>query len=207
MFVKGIFASLLLISATAMAEENVPEYREKIGNMLDNPAYTRSIQHKSNIPLPPKKPLFNLPEKRLHLKSIHTGEEIHVAFWRSGAYLQSGLTQLNKFLRDHRTGDVTKMDPELFALVHRVYEKSGSHKPIEIISGFRSIKTNDMLRAQGRNVAKNSQHVQGKAMDIRITDVPLKKQRDIALEMGVGGVGFYSASRFIHVDTGRPRRW
>lgn len=149
----------------------------------------------------------SLPSKSLHLKSIHTHETINLVFWEDGAYIPEALAKLNHFLRDHRTGDVTTMDPELFMIVHRLYDDMDATGPIEIISGHRSKRTNDMLRRQGRKVATKSQHVLGKAMDIRMPGVPLKKLRDTALSYGLGGVGFYRVSNFVHVDTGRPRFW
>ncbi len=149
----------------------------------------------------------SLPKKRLRLKSINTGEEIDVAFWKDGAYLPEGLDKLNHFLRDHRDGHVTKMDPELFMIVHRIYDDLDATSVIEVISGHRSKRSNEMLRSMGRKVAKNSQHILGKAMDFRIPDIPLIDVRDKALSYGLGGVGYYKSSNFVHVDTGRPRRW
>lgn len=99
------------------------------------------------------------------------------------------------------------MDPELFMLIHRLYDDLDATGIIEVISGHRSKKTNDMLRRIGRKVAKRSQHILGKAIDIRIPSVPLKKVREKALSYGAGGVGYYAKSNFIHIDTGRPRFW
>jgi uncharacterized protein YcbK (DUF882 family) len=148
-----------------------------------------------------------LPSRALHLKSIHTGEEINIIFWKDGAYIGAALARLDYFLRDHRTNDVTEMDPELYTLVHRLYRDMEARGPIHIISGHRSAKTNEMLRKMGRQVARKSQHVLGKAVDIRMPGVNLKALRNKALSYGVGGVGFYPNSDFVHVDTGRPRFW
>lgn len=166
-----------------------------------------AVDAPKHFPKPDVKPLYHLPDKSLHMRSTHTGEEINIVFWKDGAYVKDALLRLNYFLRDHRTNDVKAMDPELFMLVSRLYNDVGGKGAIEIISGHRSKKTNNMLRKQGRKVAKKSQHVKGTAMDIRIPNVPLKIVRDTALSYGLGGVGYYSRSNFVHVDTGRPRFW
>jgi uncharacterized protein YcbK (DUF882 family) len=155
----------------------------------------------------PAKPQKQWGEKRLRLHSLHTGETVDVVFWRNGHYVPQGLRELKHMLRDHRSGDEIDMDPELFALVHRLYTDVGGKGAIQVISGHRSAKTNAMLRRIGRNVAKKSQHVLGTAMDIRIPGVPLKVLRDTALSYKAGGVGYYPQNDFIHVDTGRPRQW
>ncbi|WP_417451018.1 DUF882 domain-containing protein [Kordiimonas sp.] len=159
-------------------------------------------------PPPPKNAIVpHLDERRLHLRSIHTQEEIDIIFWRDGAYVKTALERLDHFLRDHRSGDVIRMDPELFMLLHRLYDDMDGEGPYEVISAHRSAKTNAMLRGIGRNVAKKSQHVLGKAMDVRLPGTSLKQMRDTALGYGIGGVGFYPGDGFIHVDTGRPRFW
>lgn len=145
--------------------------------------------------------------RRLHLHSLHTGETVDVVFWRSGRYVPEGLAELNRFLRDHRSGEVIEMDPELFSLVHRLYTDVDGKGAIDIISGYRSPKTNAMLKSIGRNVATKSQHTLGKAMDVRIKGVSIERVRDTALAYQRGGVGFYPQNDFVHVDTGRPRRW
>ena len=143
----------------------------------------------------------------LHLHSLHTGETIQIAYWKDGEYLPEALKKLNYFLRDHRTGDVTQMDPKTFDIVWRLYNDLEVTGPVHIISGFRSARTNAMLKSIGRNVAKKSQHVLGTAMDIRFPNKDLREMRDTALSYQAGGVGYYPGSNFIHVDTGRVRQW
>lgn len=161
----------------------------------------------THTPIPQNKVVPELPSKKLHIRSIHTGETLEITFWKDGAYIPDALSRMNNLLRDHRSGDITTMDPELFILIHRLYDDLDATGPIEIISGHRSRKTNNMLREKGRKVAKRSQHILGKAMDIRIKSVSLKRLRDKVLSYGVGGVGYYPNSNFVHVDTGRPRFW
>lgn len=152
-------------------------------------------------------PETGMTEKRLHMHSLHTNETVDVVFWRQGAYVQEGLDEINRFLRDHRSGDVIEMDPELLSLVHRLYVDVGATGAIDIISGYRSPKTNAMLKKMGRNVATKSQHTLGKAMDVRFQGVTIEKMRDTALKYKAGGVGYYPGSNFVHIDTGRPRQW
>lgn len=159
-------------------------------------------------PPPPKDAIApELDARSLHMRSIHTREEIKITFWRDGAYVEDALEKLDYFLRDHRDGEVIRMDPELFMLLHRLYDDMDAEGPIEVISGHRSAGTNAMLRSKGRNVARKSQHILGKAIDVRMRGVSLKKMRDTALGYGIGGVGYYPSDGFIHVDTGRPRFW
>jgi uncharacterized protein YcbK (DUF882 family) len=147
--------------------------------------------------------------RTLKLHFVHTGEKAEITYKRNGKYIDSGLQQANRILRDFRRNEPTKMDPKLLDLVWEVYQASGSKGYINVISGYRSPTTNSMLRSRGRGVAKNSQHTLGRAMDFFLTDVKLSKLREIGLKMGAGGVGFYptSGSPFVHLDTGRVRHW
>ncbi|MEJ0096853.1 MAG: DUF882 domain-containing protein [Bauldia sp.] len=155
-------------------------------------------------------PIDALPEVlSLKLYNIHTQAQGTFVFKRNGVYDQAGLAQLNEFLRDWRRDQPTNMDPHLFDLLYQVYQESGSHDYIHVVCGFRSPDTNAMLRRRSKLVAQNSLHMQGKAMDFFIPDVPLAKLRVIGLRMQVGGVGFYptSGSPFVHMDTGNVRHW
>nr|WP_245926825.1 DUF882 domain-containing protein [Breoghania corrubedonensis] len=147
--------------------------------------------------------------RSLKLYNNHTGERATIVFKRNGRFIQSGLRELNQFLRDWRRNEATKMDPHLFDLVWEVYQKSGSNDYIHVVSGYRSPATNNMLRGRSRGVAKKSQHMRGKAMDFFIPDANLAKLRAIGLRMQIGGVGYYptSGSPFVHMDTGNVRHW
>ncbi|WP_230533325.1 DUF882 domain-containing protein [Microvirga roseola] len=137
----------------------------------------------------------------------HTSESTTVTFRRNGQYDDQALKQLNWFLRDWRTNEPAKMDPRLFDIIWEVYRESGSRQPIHIISAYRSPQTNGALRRRSKGVAENSQHMQGKAMDIRLPDVDTGQLRAIAMKMQYGGVGYYPSSAFVHVDTGSVRAW
>ncbi|HSO48374.1 MAG TPA: DUF882 domain-containing protein [Rhizobiaceae bacterium] len=147
--------------------------------------------------------------RTLKLHFTHTGEKAVITYKRNGKYVDAGLKQANQILRDFRRNEPTKMDPKLLDLVWEVYQKTGSKDYIHVISAYRSPATNGMLRSRGRGVAKNSQHMLGKAMDFFLTDVKLSKLREVGLKMGIGGVGFYptSGSPFVHLDTGNVRHW
>jgi uncharacterized protein YcbK (DUF882 family) len=151
-----------------------------------------------------------LPEERaLKLLNIHTNEQATIVFKRNGRYDPQGLAKINSILRDWRRNQPTKMDPHLLDLIWDVYRQSGSRDYIHVVCGFRSPETNGMLRRRSKGVARNSQHMRGKAMDFFIPDVPLAKLREIGLRMQIGGVGFYptSGSPFVHMDTGSVRHW
>lgn len=147
--------------------------------------------------------------RSLTFEHTHTHERLSVVYWRNGKYVPDALARINHFLRDFRTGDEADMDPALLDLLFHVYQLTGSQGQFEIISAYRSPKTNEMLRNRSADsgVAKRSQHLLGKAIDVRLTDVPIEKIRKVAYGLGIGGVGFYSHSNFVHLDTGRFRTW
>lgn len=147
-------------------------------------------------------------ERALAFHHTHTGETLKTVFWADGGFLAEGLRDLNRLLRDFRTGDVHAIDPELFNLLHRAQALTGGEgKRFEIISGFRSHKTNEMLRGASAGVAKKSLHQQGKAIDVRLPGVDLAYLRKAALALKGGGVGYYPGPQFVHMDTGRVRFW
>jgi uncharacterized protein YcbK (DUF882 family) len=145
--------------------------------------------------------------RTLSFYHTHSRESTSVTFRRNGRYDEQALNQLNWFLRDWRNDKPTKMDPRLFDILWEVYRESGSRQPIHIISSYRSPETNSSLRRRSSGVAENSQHMLGKAMDIRLPDVTTDRLREIAMKMQYGGVGYYASSEFVHVDTGNVRAW
>jgi uncharacterized protein YcbK (DUF882 family) len=146
--------------------------------------------------------------RSLALAHTHTRETIDIVYAVDRQYVPESLGALNRFLRDHYSGEVGTMDPQLFDLLHRVQQRLGTTQPYEIISGYRCPATNQRLReTRGGGVASRSLHMDGRAIDVRLPGVPLAELRDAALELQAGGVGYYASSRFVHLDTGRVRRW
>lgn len=151
--------------------------------------------------------LKTAPERSLRLYNTHTGEALKTVFWADGMFLPDALADINKILRDHRTNDIAAIDPQLLNLLERVTSLVSPGGTLHIISGYRSPLTNQTLAAQSGGVAKHSLHLDGKAIDIRIPGRDLSLVRDSALSLKGGGVGFYPKSQFVHLDTGRVRRW
>ena len=147
--------------------------------------------------------------RTLKLYFIHTKERAEITYKRNGRYIGSGLDQINRFLRDWRRNEPTKMDPRLLDLVWEVYQATGARDYINVVSAYRSPSTNSMLRSRSKGVAKNSQHTLGKAMDFYIPGVSLATLRKTALKVQRGGVGYYpnSGSPFVHLDVGSVRHW
>ena len=152
----------------------------------------------------------NAAEWRLQLHQTHTGESIDVAYKRAGQYLPDGIALLNHFLRDYRTGDDADYDPREFDLLHAILQRlSRPRAVIDVICGYRTPETNHFLRSRSNRsgVAENSQHMESKAIDIRIPGVKTATLREAALSLAMGGVGYYPISQFVHVDVGPVRSW
>jgi len=144
----------------------------------------------------------------LVLFNTHTGERIHIVYRQGEQYIPAALDKLDYFLRDHRTGDVHHFDPRLYDILSDLAVSIGHPGgEIDIICGFRTRQTNDSLRAHTTGVAKNSLHIQGEAIDLRMPGINTLALRRAALALHRGGVGYYPHSDFIHVDTGRVRQW
>ena len=148
------------------------------------------------------------PVYRLRLYHSHTDERIDLIYRRGDAYDPEALDELDHFLRDSRTGTVAHYDPRLFDLLNDLTEALGRPDArIEVVCGYRSPKTNAMLRRRSHRVARHSLHMEAKAIDIRVPGVSTKELRDTALDLHRGGVGYYRRNAFVHVDVGRVRKW
>lgn len=146
-------------------------------------------------------------ERSLSFYNTHTGESLKTIYWADGDYISEALQAIDVIMRDHRTGEVLAMDPNVLDLVHTIKENLQPKQPFHIISGYRSRKTNALLNRCTTGVAKNSLHIYGKAVDIRLPGCRLCHLRDVALDLRMGGVGYYPRSRFVHVDIGPVRYW
>ena len=145
--------------------------------------------------------------RQLSFYHTHTRLSLDVVYYANGEYVDSALDEINRFLKDFRTGDVSEINPELLDLLHDLRNELGSEQPYEVISAYRSPQTNEMLRATSSGVAKKSQHLKGNAIDVRLRGVRTKTLRETALRMERGGVGFYPKSDFVHMDMGPVRQW
>jgi len=149
----------------------------------------------------------NTPERSLRFYHTHTGQTLEVVYWSHGRYRYDALRELNRFLSDWRNGERIEMDPELMDALYQIQKTANSRGTFEVVSAYRSPETNELLRSRSNGVAKKSQHLEGKAIDIRLSDLDSRELRDTALALQLGGVGFYEKSDFVHIDTGRVRRW
>lgn len=156
--------------------------------------------------LAPRASRAALRPRALAFSQLHTGERLEVVYAEQGHYLPEALEHLDHLLRDHRTGEVHPIDPALFDLLYDVREATGGGV-FEVISGYRSPATNQMLRAHSGGIAQNSLHLQGKAIDVRLRRVETRLLRRAALALRRGGVGYYPGPDFVHLDTGRVRFW
>lgn len=145
--------------------------------------------------------------RSLSFYNLHTGESLRTTYWEEGQYLPGALEEINRLLRDHRTGEATQMNVALLDLLHTIRTAADSRKPFNIISGYRSPKTNAMLHNNTSGVAKKSLHMEGKAIDINLPGLELSQLKKIAMQAKRGGVGYYPSSNFVHVDVGRVRHW
>ena len=147
--------------------------------------------------------------RELSFYHTHTGKRLEVVYWQDGKYVDSALDDINNFLSDFRTGDIVDMDPTLLDLIYDARDSLGSDGTYQVVSAYRSPKTNDMLRGRSATsgVAKKSQHLLGKAIDVRLEGIETTRLRDAAIGLQRGGVGYYEQSDFVHMDTGRVRRW
>jgi uncharacterized protein YcbK (DUF882 family) len=136
----------------------------------------------------------------------HTGEQFELGYPSKKPSLKVK-RNLYSFLRDFRTGEVHPIDFRLIDILYKIKRETGSKGVFEVISGYRSPKTNENLRSHSSGVAKKSLHLRGQAIDIRLTNVSTKDVRDAAISLKAGGVGYYAKSDFVHIDTGKVRFW
>lgn len=146
-------------------------------------------------------------QRYLSFYNIHTRESLSTVYRVDGEYLPSSLDDINYILRDYQSGEVKPINTHLLDLLYALKLKLRTKQSFHVISGYRSAKTNALLRKKNRGVAKNSFHITGKAIDIYVPGYPLRKMRRAAMAMRAGGVGYYPRSRFLHVDVGPVRYW
>lgn len=144
---------------------------------------------------------------KVSFRNAHTGESFNGVYRVGNKYLPDAFSQINHVLRDFRTGEEYPIDPRSIDIVFMLQNKTGTKTQFEVLSGYRSPKTNSMLRNASSGVAKNSLHMVGQAIDLRLEGYSTKKLRDVAIDLRAGGVGYYPRSDFVHVDSGKVRHW
>lgn len=150
------------------------------------------------------------PDRSLSFLHLHTSERLTTGYCADGSYVPAALADVNHVLRDWRANAVTPIDPNLLDLLYVLNDELGTDQPYHVICGYRTPETNAMLHERGgaaSGVANSSLHIEGKAIDIRVPGIRLERLRDAAKSLKLGGVGYYPASNFVHVDTGRVRYW
>jgi len=187
-------------SASAQRKKTQPSLgrRAFLGSALGLAALTRLAPA---IAAPPPR------LRKLLLYNPHTDEQFNDIYWYNGTYLDGSLSRISRLMRDFRRNVVFDMDPHLLDLLYRLHALFPRDAEMHILSGYRTAATNRQLALEGHAPAAHSQHLLGKAADIRIDGVPLKRLRDAALAFGAGGVGTYWDENFLHVDVGPVRTW
>jgi len=147
------------------------------------------------------------PSRALKLYHSHTGERLAITYFDNGSYLPEAIVEIERLLRDFRTGEIHAIDPDLLDTLHALADECAGSGTLEVISGYRSATTNAQLEATTEGIATNSLHLSGRAVDVRMSGFDTSRLRDVALGLARGGVGYYAQSDFIHLDTGRVRSW
>ncbi|WP_412176196.1 YcbK family protein [Lentibacter sp. XHP0401] len=145
--------------------------------------------------------------RRIKMYSARTGEKIDMIYWVEGDYIKDAVQEVNHFMRDWRTGDVKNMDLRTIDIMAASHNLLGINEPYMLLSGYRSPKTNNMLRSRSSGVAKNSLHLKGQAADLRLASRSVSQMSRAAASCAAGGVGRYSGSNFVHMDCGPVRTW
>lgn len=190
---------------------NIPQCRLSVRAATDRRRFlSRSLAAVAGLCFAGQAPAVILnreSDRVLSFHNLHTNENLRCRYWSSGAYDSSALEDIAFVLRDFRTGEIKAIDTDLLDLLTLVRRRLNTRQPYHIISGYRSPKTNAMLRVKSNGVAKQSLHMQGRAIDVCIPGTPLATLRRTGLALKAGGVGYYPKSGFVHLDTGRPRFW
>ena len=145
--------------------------------------------------------------RRIRMYSGRTGERLDMVYWIDGKYIKDALREVNHFMRDWRTGDKISMDTRTIDIMAAAHNLMDANEPYMLLSGYRSPKTNQMLRSRSRGVARNSLHLKGQAADLRLSSRTVTQMARAAMACNAGGVGKYSRSNFVHMDCGQVRSW
>lgn len=145
--------------------------------------------------------------RRIKMYSGRTGERIDMIYWIEGKYIPDAVNEVNHFMRDWRTNELIKIDLRTVDIMAAAHNLLDVNEPYMLLSGYRSPKTNAMLRARSSGVAKNSLHMRGQAADLGLSSRSVGQIAKAAAVCRGGGVGQYSGSNFVHMDCGTVRTW
>lgn len=189
-------------SSQTKQDEACPQRRRLLQGIAGGAALLAAPGLVNAVPLAANK-------RSLSFVHTHTGEQMSLVYKIGDKFLPNSMTSIAHLMRDFRSGDIHPIDPALLDVLWQVQRNLKNSNPFQIISAYRSPATNSMLRSRSANtgVAKNSMHLTGQAIDIRLPGAALCDVRDAALELKRGGVGYYADSGFVHIDTGRVRHW
>jgi uncharacterized protein YcbK (DUF882 family) len=203
-FLKNMaYGSLLAIGGTGIANARVKHVPSHA--VLDLHSSHKAHNYKSPI-----RETFSehfASHKALAFHNTHTGDQMKLTYFEQGNYIKDAMQEISYLFRDYHNGETHPIDPALLDQLYDLKLKLDVNKPFHIVSGYRSPATNADLRRHSDGVAKNSLHMQGRAIDIRVEGLDTRKIRNAALAMQRGGVGYYSRSDFVHLDTGNVRTW
>ena len=145
--------------------------------------------------------------RKISFRNSHTGETFSGVYRVGDKYLPDAFDRINIVLRDFRSNELFPIDPRVIDIIYSVHKMSGQNDPYEILSGYRCPKTNANLRSHSEGVAKNSLHMTGQAIDLRLPGYDTGQIKKLAVSLKAGGVGYYPRSNFVHMDTGDVRTW
>lgn len=214
-FLKNMaYGSLLMVGGIGVANAKVKHiashavlvsHKARVHDTLHQRLFSSKFSHQIDVPSEFDR---NSPShKVLAFHNTHTGDQLKLTYFEQGQYIKDALHEINHLFRDYHDGSVHPIDPALLDQLYDLKHTLEVRKPFHIVSGYRSPATNADLRKHSDGVAKNSLHMQGRAIDIRIEGLDTRRIRNAALAMRRGGVGYYEKSDFVHLDTGSIRTW
>lgn len=191
-----------------IGKSHLPQPKARVHSVL----HTTPIRHPTVHSVSPslsEQPSFlgRLSHKAIALHNINTGDKLHLTYFERGHYIAEALQEISYLFRDYHNGAIHPIDPLLLDQLYEINRHLEISKPFHVISGYRSPLTNALMHEQRAGVAKHSLHMEGRAIDIRVEGTPLSAIRNVALAMQRGGVGYYPAGNFVHIDTGDVRTW
>ena len=143
----------------------------------------------------------------INMYSRRSGEQCKAVYWIDGEYIKEAVDEISLIMRDWRRNEIKDIDLRTIDIMSAAHRLLDTNEPFQLLSGYRSAKTNAMLRRRSRSVAKKSLHITGQAADLRLSSRSVRQLARAARSCKAGGVGSYSRSRFVHVDCGPVRNW